>query len=114
MNHTNDSHTIVPPATAINYVPWTIVGFVFNYLIRRRNFNWWTKYNYILSAGLDSGVAISIVVIFFTLQYPKGGTIGANTIATWWGNTVGVNTADGASAALQAVPPSCTFGPTSW
>ena len=36
---------LIPPATAFNYVPWTIVGFTFNYLIRRRHFSWWTKYN---------------------------------------------------------------------
>ena len=36
---------LIPPATAFNYVPWTIVGFVFNYVIRRRHFSWWTKYN---------------------------------------------------------------------
>ena len=36
---------LIPPATAFNYVPWTIVGFIFNFLIRRRHFSWWTKYN---------------------------------------------------------------------
>ena len=35
----------IPPASAVNYVPWTIVGFIFNFLIRRRHFSWWTKYN---------------------------------------------------------------------
>lgn len=35
----------IPPASAVNYVPWTIVGFIFNYVIRRRHFSWWTKYN---------------------------------------------------------------------
>ena len=35
----------IPPASAVNYVPWTIVGFTFNYVIRRRHFSWWTKYN---------------------------------------------------------------------
>lgn len=35
----------IPPATAVNYVPWSIVGFIFNYVIRRRHFSWWTKYN---------------------------------------------------------------------
>ncbi|EJF60906.1 OPT oligopeptide transporter [Dichomitus squalens LYAD-421 SS1] len=104
----------IPPASALNYVPWTITAFIFNYVIRRRHFSWWTKYNYILSAGLDSGVAISVILIFFALQYPKNGTIGENSIATWWGNTVGINTADAASAPLRAVPASGTFGPTSW
>jgi len=41
----------------------------------------------VLSAALDSGVAVSVVLIFFCLQYPKNGTIGLNTIQTWWGNT---------------------------
>ena len=35
----------IPPASAVNYVPWTIVGFIFNFVIRRRHFSWWTKYN---------------------------------------------------------------------
>ncbi len=73
----------IPPATAVNYVPWTIVGFIFNYVIRRRHFSWWAKYNCrfvllcsrenvlimfadVLSAALDSGLAISSVIIFFT------------------------------------------------
>ena len=36
---------LIPPASAVNYVPWTIVAFIFNYVIRRRHFSWWTKYN---------------------------------------------------------------------
>ena len=51
-----------PPALSIT---WAIVGFIFQYVIRRRHFSWWTKYNYVLSAAMDSGVAVSIVVIFF-------------------------------------------------
>ena len=55
----------IPPASAVNYVPWAIVGFVFQYVIRRRHFSWWTKYNYVLSAALDAGVGISALLIFF-------------------------------------------------
>jgi hypothetical protein len=29
----------------------------------------------VLSAALDSGVAVSIIVIFFALQFPKNGTV---------------------------------------
>ena len=35
----------LPPATPLNYIPSCIVGFIFNYVIRRRHFSWWTKYN---------------------------------------------------------------------
>ncbi|KIK65895.1 hypothetical protein GYMLUDRAFT_38376 [Collybiopsis luxurians FD-317 M1] len=85
---------MLPPATGINYVPSAIVGFIFQYLIRRRHFSWWTKYNYVLSAALDSGLAMSVVIIYFTLQYPRDGTIGQSTILSWWGNTVFSRTAD--------------------
>ncbi|KAG8844062.1 hypothetical protein FRB96_003295 [Tulasnella sp. 330] len=104
----------IPPASAINYVPWAIVGFIFQFVIRRRHFAWWSKYNYVLSAALDSGVAISIVVVFFCLQYPKNGTIGLTTIETWWGNTVYANTADAAYTPLRPIPEQGFFGPTSW
>jgi OPT family small oligopeptide transporter len=109
---------LIPPATAINYVPWAAVGFIFQYVIRRRHFSWWTKYNYVLSAALDSGVAVCIIVIFFALQFPKNGTIGLTNIAIWWGNTVPFVGADygplGAGTPVQALAPGATFGPSTW
>ena len=35
----------LPPATPLNYVPAVLVCFIFNYVIRRRHFDWWSKYN---------------------------------------------------------------------
>ncbi|KAJ7128729.1 OPT oligopeptide transporter [Mycena epipterygia] len=105
---------LIPPANSNNYVPWAIVGFIFQYVIRRRHFAWWTKYNYVLSAALDSGVAVSAVLIFFILQYPKNGNIGLNTIQSWWGNTVWLNTADGNKTPMIALADGATFGPTHW
>ncbi|TFK38745.1 small oligopeptide transporter [Crucibulum laeve] len=102
---------LIPPATAINYVPWAAVGFTFQYLIRRRHFSWWTKYNYVLSAALDSGLAVSILVIFFALQFPKNGTIGSTNIATWWGNTIPFTGADFNGVPVRPLAPGETFGP---
>ncbi|KAF8556645.1 OPT oligopeptide transporter [Imleria badia] len=104
----------IPPASAVNYVPWAIVGFIFNYHIRRKHYSWWAKYNYVLSAAMDSGLAFSIIIIFFTLQYPKNGTIGLTTVQAWWGNTVFTKTADGQSLPYKSLPASGTFGPTVW
>lgn len=104
----------MPPATPLNYVPWVIMCFLFNYVIRRRHFGWWSKYNYVLSAGLDAGYAVGLIVIFFALQYPKNGTIGLNTVQAWWGNTVYVNTDDFAGVANKKIPVGGTFGPASW
>ncbi|KAF5313859.1 hypothetical protein D9619_013098 [Psilocybe cf. subviscida] len=91
----------IPPANAVNYVTWGLVGFIFQYVIRRRHFSWWTKYNYVLSAALDSGVAIGVILIFFCLQYPLNGTIGQNNIQIWWGNTVFTKTADALGTPLK-------------
>ncbi|KAK2464416.1 hypothetical protein APHAL10511_003564 [Amanita phalloides] len=90
----------IPPATGINYSSWFLVGFVFQYVIRRRNFAWWSKFNYVASAALDSGTVISLMVIFFTLQFPRGGKIDVD----WWGNTVFMDTADWVKTAWKAVP----------
>ncbi|GAA5921817.1 hypothetical protein JCM1841_005552 [Sporobolomyces salmonicolor] len=98
-----------PPATGINFSSWFLVGFVFQYLMRRRHFRWWSKYNFVLSAGLDSGTVLSGIFIFFTLQLPKAGSLAIN----WWGNTVYENTLDWQGASYKISPPE-GFGPTSW
>ncbi|KIK00651.1 hypothetical protein K443DRAFT_7500 [Laccaria amethystina LaAM-08-1] len=55
----------MPPATAVNYVPWAVVGFFFQYVIRRKYFSYWAKYNYVLSAALDAGTAVGVILVFF-------------------------------------------------
>ena len=100
----------MPPASGINYSSWLLVGFFFQWFMRRYHFRWWTRYNYILAAGLDAGVALSLFFIFLTLQLPKGGSITLN----WWGNTAWQNTADVLGTPYRMMPPGQTFGPSTW
>ena len=74
---------LIPPATGINYSSWFLVGFIFQFLVRKRNFDWWSKFNYVLTSAMDCGTVLSVLFIFFTLQFPKGGVS-----VNWWGNTV--------------------------
>nr|GAT56178.1 predicted protein [Mycena chlorophos] len=90
----------IPPATGINYSAWFAVGAFFQYFIRKRNFPWWSKFNYVTSAALDSGTVLSLMLIFFTLQFPKNGAISVN----WWGNEVFKKTADYHRTPLYKVP----------
>ncbi|KAI0368541.1 OPT-domain-containing protein [Pilatotrama ljubarskyi] len=105
---------LIPPASAANYVPWAIIGFLFQYVIRRRHFPFWAKYNYVLSAALDAGTAVSTILVYFILQFPRNGHIGENTIQRWWGNTVFKNTADWHAVPLRVVAEGDHFGPDTW
>ncbi|KAG7098938.1 hypothetical protein E1B28_000828 [Marasmius oreades] len=96
-----------PPATGINYASWALVGFIFNFVIRRRHFKWWMRYNFILSAGLDAGLALCLIVIFFCISLPT------NKQVVWIGNTIMQNTADFMGLPFK-MPPETGFGPSSW
>ncbi|KAL8136597.1 hypothetical protein V2J09_002598 [Rumex salicifolius] len=68
----------MPPATALNYNSRIIVGTVFNFFVFRYRKKWWQRYNYILSAALDAGVAFMAVVLYFSLGIE-------NRSLDWWG-----------------------------
>ncbi|TFK30379.1 OPT-domain-containing protein [Coprinopsis marcescibilis] len=99
----------MPPASGINYISWAATGFIFNYLIRRMHFRWWMRYNYILSAALDSGVGIAMIVIFFALQFPSG-----HVQLNWWGNRVWINTDDADGTPIRFPAEGELIGPSTW
>ncbi|XP_010520694.1 PREDICTED: oligopeptide transporter 4 [Tarenaya hassleriana] len=70
--------SMMPPATAVNYNSWILVGTVFNFFVFRYRKQWWQRYNYVLSAALDAGVAFMAVLLYFTL-----GMEGIRL--SWWG-----------------------------
>ncbi|PLN86877.1 OPT superfamily oligopeptide transporter [Aspergillus taichungensis] len=93
----------IPPANTTQYSLWFIVGFIFNYLIRKRALDWWKRYNYLLQAAMDTGTALATIVIFFALDYH-------GIKLTWWGNTAGSNTDDAKSVPWLKVPEGGHFG----
>lgn len=66
----------MPPATTLNFNSWIVVGLFFNYFIFKYQKKWWQKYNYVLSAALDAGLAFMGVFIYFVLGDAK---------LKWWG-----------------------------
>ncbi len=99
--------SFIPPASGINYSSWFAVGFIFQYLVRKYNFRWWSKYNFVLAAAMDSGTIISTIVVFFALALPKNGSLTIN----WWGNEVVAKTYDWAGYSYLT-PPEEGFGST--
>ncbi|KAG0081972.1 hypothetical protein BGZ90_001911 [Linnemannia elongata] len=70
----------MPPALPYFYTNGLFIGFVFAFLLRRYRYNWWSRYNYLTSAALDTGVAIAGLAIFFALQAWE------IEFPNWWGN----------------------------
>lgn len=70
---------MMPPATPLNYNAWAFVGVIFNFFVFRYRKSWWQRYNYVLSAALDAGLAFMGVLLYFTLSMENKGI-------NWWGN----------------------------
>ncbi|KAF9971262.1 hypothetical protein BGZ73_005825 [Actinomortierella ambigua] len=72
---------VMPPARGFHFTNWAAVGFIFQYWIRKYHRAWHQRFNYLTSAALDSGVALSALVIFFSLQMHD------IQFPAWWGTT---------------------------
>lgn len=97
-----------PPASALSYTAWFSVGWFFQYYLRRNKNAWWASYNFVVSAALDSGTAIAIIIITLALEYPNAPAL--NNVfggdSPWWGNTIEGTTRQGQGLTLyQTVPP---------
>eukprot|EP00253_Pinus_taeda_P001021 PITA_01021 len=72
---------LMPPATAVNYSSWIIVGFIFSFVIYRYKKDWWQRHNYVLSGGLDAGMALMAVLLYMCLGLE-------NVTLKWWGENL--------------------------
>lgn len=84
------------------------ISFIFMHYIKRRYSAWWEKYNYLLEAGFDVGVAISGIVQTFAFS------MGTKVALDWWGNKVATAGVDYVSynqnASLYPIPDVGYFG----
>ncbi|KAI3725622.1 hypothetical protein L1987_65413 [Smallanthus sonchifolius] len=68
----------MPPATTLNFNSWVFVGTIFNFFVLKYRKRWWQKYNYVLSAALDAGLAFMGILLYFSLTMSGIGI-------SWWG-----------------------------
>ncbi|KAJ1956794.1 hypothetical protein GGI12_005210, partial [Dipsacomyces acuminosporus] len=67
----------MPPAPSHVYTNWFIGCFFFNYLWHKYYNRAWQRYAFALSAGLDCGLAISGIIVYYIFQDVK--------LPQWWG-----------------------------
>lgn len=70
---------MMPPATAVNYTTWIIVGFLSGFVVYRYRRDWWQRHNYVLSGALDAGLAFMAVLLYLCLGLE-------DVSLNWWGN----------------------------
>ncbi|XP_047972666.1 oligopeptide transporter 7-like [Salvia hispanica] len=71
----------MPPATAVNYTSWIILGFLSGFVVFRYRPVMWQRYNYVLSGALDAGLAFMGVLLYLCLGLEDVGI-------EWWGNNL--------------------------
>lgn len=78
-----------------------------NGYLKSRFINWWRKYAFIFSAGMETGIALSAIVIFFAVQYQSRDI-------SWWGNNVYGDGVDGGTLPIAhpPLPEVGYFGPS--
>ncbi|KAG6030530.1 hypothetical protein E4U41_007811 [Claviceps citrina] len=92
------------PSNLAYKTPGFILSYIFMYWLPRHRLAWWSKYNYVLSAALTAGVAISALVQFFAVGYHP-------VSLKWWGNTVSTAGMDGKQVGWLPIPERGYFGP---
>jgi OPT family small oligopeptide transporter len=88
------------------------LSFIFMYFIKRRYTAWFERYNYLVEAGFDVGVAISGIVQTLAFDFSSS----AGVSLKWWGNEVAQAGVDYQSynqnATLLPIPEVGYFGPS--
>ncbi|XP_061351400.1 oligopeptide transporter 4-like [Gastrolobium bilobum] len=68
----------MPPASTVNFNSWIIAATIFNYFIFKHRKKWWQRYNYVLAAALDAGLAFMTVLLYFAVNMEEKSL-------SWWG-----------------------------
>ncbi|OCF35910.1 hypothetical protein I316_02405 [Kwoniella heveanensis BCC8398] len=71
---------------------------------KKRHLAFWSKYNFVLAAAWQCGIAIAAVVIFFAVSIPA-------VEVNWWGNTVQYQGCEDVACRRLPIPDAGFFGP---
>ncbi|RDW24556.1 OPT oligopeptide transporter protein-domain-containing protein [Yarrowia lipolytica] len=106
------AHPLILCSAMLSWAPYNLsymtggfyLAILFNWYLKTRYLEWWRKYAYVFSSGMDTGVALSAIVIFFAVEYNDYGL-------SWWGNNVSSAGVDGQGIPIPPLPDVGYFGP---
>ncbi|KAI1452673.1 OPT-domain-containing protein [Annulohypoxylon moriforme] len=84
------------PAVPIAWFSWVY--------LKQRYIGFWSKYNFVLSASFSSAIAVSAIIIFFSLQWTE-------IELSWWGNSVTSQGCEQSACTLYELDEGEYFGP---
>ncbi|KAI2468876.1 OPT-domain-containing protein [Annulohypoxylon bovei var. microspora] len=84
------------PAVPIAWFSWVY--------LKQRYLGFWSKYNFVLSASFSSAIAVSAIIIFFSLQWTE-------IELDWWGNSVTSQGCENEACPLYELGEGEYFGP---
>ncbi|KAG0008489.1 hypothetical protein BGZ80_003385 [Entomortierella chlamydospora] len=90
---------MMPPAQAMNYTNWLVMGFIFQFFARRYHAEWHLRFTYVLSSALDSGTAFCVLISFFIFTNRNV------SMPNWWGTRTDLCPLDGNSYTPPAAIP---------
>lgn len=70
----------MPPATAVNFTSWVLIGFASGFIAYRYYRGLWSRHNYVLSGALDAGLAFMAVILYLCLGME-------HVSFKWWGSS---------------------------
>ncbi|CZT50608.1 related to sexual differentiation process protein isp4 [Rhynchosporium secalis] len=105
-------HPVVMFYGALTWAPYNLsyvwpavpLGWFSMVYMKRKYLDFWSKYNYILSASWSTAIAICGVVIFFALQWSE-------VELDWWGNNVVSQGCEGSPCTRFVLDEGAHFGP---
>ncbi|KAG6542581.1 hypothetical protein Mapa_016052 [Marchantia paleacea] len=68
----------MPPSSVVSNTTWLAIALVFSVYIFSYKKRWWQRYNYVLSAALDSGTVMMAILLYYSMDEGK-------KRLHWWG-----------------------------
>ncbi|BBN04337.1 hypothetical protein MPTK1_3g03750 [Marchantia polymorpha subsp. ruderalis] len=91
---------LMPPSSVVSNTTWLAIALVFSVYVFSYKKRWWQRYNYVLSAALDSGTVMMAILLYYSMDEGK-------KRLHWWGRRANGDHCPLASCPIAIQTPGC-------